>query len=123
VVSITEIVGSEGEIITISRRVMASRGPLAWMVPRDPVMPRVHRLQHIEGPGAAHFTEDDPVRPHAQCVAEQVAHRDLVLAPEFGWTRLEAAVVRQLQIELGGILDSDDSLLRIDHLPERVSGA
>ena len=28
-------------------------------------MPRIHRLQHIEGLGAAHFAEDDPVRPHA----------------------------------------------------------
>ena len=37
------------------------------------VVPRVHRLQHVEGLAGAHFADDDPVGPHPQGVAHQFA--------------------------------------------------
>jgi hypothetical protein len=41
------------------------------------VMPRVHRLQHVESFGAAHFAHDDAVWTHAQAVDDQLPHRDI----------------------------------------------
>ena len=32
----------------------------------------VHRLEHVQGLGAAYFADDDAVGPHAQAVANQV---------------------------------------------------
>ena len=42
-----------------------------------PVVPRVHRLKHVERLAAPYLADDDPIRSHAQGVPNQVAHGDL----------------------------------------------
>ena len=84
------------------------------------VVAGVHRLQHVERLGAAHLAADDPVRPHAQRVLDQVAHRDLAGALEVGRAGLEADHVRLLQLQLGRVLDRDHALGRVDQMRHRV---
>ena len=38
-----------------------------------PLVPGVHRLEHVQRLGAAALADDDPVRPHPQAVLDQVA--------------------------------------------------
>ncbi len=37
----------------------------------------VQRCQEIDHLGAPHLTDDDPVRPHPQCLTHEIAHGDL----------------------------------------------
>ena len=53
------------------------------------VVAGVHRLEHVERLGAADLADDDPVGPHAQRVAHQVADRDLALALDVRRARLQ----------------------------------
>ena len=80
----------------------------------------VERLQHVDGLGAADLADDDPVRPHAQRVAHEVADRDLALALDVGRARLERDHVRLLQAQLGVVLDGDDALAVGHRRGERV---
>ena len=41
---------------------------------------RVHRLEHVQGLGAADLADDDPVGTHAQRVPDELADADLALA-------------------------------------------
>ena len=50
----------------------------------------VHRLQHVEGFAAADFADDDPVGPHAQGVAHQVALRRLRRCLRRSWAAFPA---------------------------------
>ena len=78
-------------------------------------MAGVHRLQHVEGFGAAHLADDDAVRPHAQRVAHQVALVDLARALDVGRPRFQLDDVRLLQLQLGRVLDGDDAFAVVDH--------
>ena len=60
--------------------------------------------------GAAHLTEDDPVRPHTQGVLHQIAHGDLALAFQVRRPGLEANHVGLLQLQLRCVFDRDDTL-------------
>ena len=64
-------------------------------------MSGVHRLQHVEGLGAAALTDDDSVGSHAQRVAHEIANRHL--AHTFGVRRagFEVDDVGLLQTQLG----------------------
>lgn len=71
----------------------------------------IHRLQHVERFGAAHFAENDAVRAHAQRIAYQRALCDLALALDIGRARLEAQHMLLTQLQLGRVLDRDDALV------------
>ena len=64
--------------------------------------------------GSAHLADDDPFRPHAQAVADQIAHRDLALALEVGRPRFQAHDVRLLQLQFGRVFAGDDALVVVD---------
>src|SRR6476659_4859207 len=53
------------------------------------VMARVHGLQHVERFARTALPDDDPVRPHAQGVADELADRDGALAFDVRRARLE----------------------------------
>ncbi len=95
----------------VSRRASASRGALACTVESEPSWPGVHRLEHVQGLGAADLTDDDAIGAHAQGVAHEIANGDLALAFDVGRARLEADHVLLAQLELDGILDRDDALV------------
>ena len=50
----------------VARRVRVERAQRA-------VVARVHRLEHVQRLGAADLADDDPVRPHAERVADELA--------------------------------------------------
>ena len=78
------------------------------------VVAGVHRLEHVERLGAANLADDDPVGPHPECVANEVANAHLALAFHVRRARLERDDVPLEQPELGRVLDSDDPLVRGD---------
>ncbi len=78
-------------------------------------MAGVHRLQHVERFGGAHFADDDPVGPHPQGVPYQIALGDLALAFQAGRPGFQTHHMRLLQLQFGRVFDRDDALGRIDH--------
>ena len=110
---IARIGRSNPAIITMfSMRRIASRGVFAWTVDKRAVVASVHRLQHVEGLLAAHLTDDDAVRPHAQRVLQQVALRDRLPAVRAVIrARLQPHHVRLAQRQLGRVFDRDDALV------------
>ena len=87
----------------VARRVGVDRGQRA-------VVAGVHRLEHVERLGAADLADDDPVGPHAEGVADEVADPDLALALDVRRPRLERDDVPLQQPQLGRVLDGDDPL-------------
>ena len=85
-----------------------------------PLVTGVHRLEHVQRLGAANLADDDPVGPHAQRVADQLADPDLALALDVRRPRLEPHPVLLLQLQLGRILDRHDALVLRDRGRERV---
>ena len=83
----------------------------------------VHGQQHVERFGAAHFADDDARRPHAQCVAHQIADADLADAFDVLAAHLERNAVGQLPIQqqLGHFFDRDDAFVeRGDRGAQRI---
>ena len=74
------------------------------------IVASVHCLEHVERLGATNLADDDPIRPHAQRVADEVADRDLTVALGVGRACLEADHVLLVQLQLDSVLDSDDSV-------------
>ena len=93
-----------------SSRPSASRGVLAWIVVIEPSWPVFIACSMSKRLGAADLADDDPVGPHAQRVAHQVALGDLALALDVRRPGLQPDDVRLLQLQLGGVLDGDDPL-------------
>ena len=60
-------------------------------------MAGVHRLQHVEGFGAAHLADDDAVGTHAERVAHELALRHRTDAFDIGRARLHLHDMRLLQ--------------------------
>ena len=79
-----------------------------------------HRLEHVQRLARTTLADDDPVGPHVQRVAEQVADRDLALALEVRRPRLERDDVRLAELQLGGVLDRDDPLVLGDERRQDV---
>ncbi len=77
-----------------------------------PLVAGVHGLEHVEGLAAADLADDDSVRPHAQCVSQEVPLRDLALALDVWRAGLQPHDVLTEKLELGGILDGDHALAR-----------
>ena len=87
-----------------------------------PVMPGVHRLQHVECLGAAHLADQDAVGPHSEAVPEQLADRELALALDVGGAVLQGDDVRVVDLELRCVLDRDHPLVVRDETRDDVQG-
>ena len=74
-------------------------------------MPGIHRREHVERFRPADLADDDPIRAHAQRVADEIANQHLALALDVRRPRLEPDHVLLLQLQLGGVLDGDDPLV------------
>ena len=75
------------------------------------VVARVHRLEHVERLGAATLADDDPVGPHAERIANEVADAYLALALDVRRARLQRHDVSLLELKLRRVLDRDDPLV------------
>ncbi len=83
-------------------------------------MTGVHCLQHVERLRAAALAHDDPIRPHAQAVAHQVADGDRASSFHVLRLRLEADHVHLPQPELGRVLTRDDPLVGRDEAGQHI---
>ena len=75
------------------------------------VVARVHGLEHVQRLARTALPDDDPVGPHAQRVADELADRDLALALDVGRAGLEGDDVLLAELELGRVLDRHDPLV------------
>ncbi len=75
------------------------------------VVAGVHRLEHVEGFAATALADNNPVGPHPQGVANQVANRVLARALHVGQFRFQADHVLLMQPQFLGILDRNNPLL------------
>ena len=73
-------------------------------------MAGIHRLQHIESLGAAHFADNDAVGVHAETGANQVGNANLALPFGIPVAGFEAHQIFDVEeLKLRGILDRDDA--------------
>ena len=99
----------------VNRRVGVDRG-------HAPIVPGVHRLEHVQGGGIADLTDDDPVRAHAKAVAQKLPDGQLAPSLDVRGTELHRHEVGVTHLELGRVFDGDHPLLVRDHRPEHVQG-
>ena len=76
------------------------------------VVPGAHRLEHVDDLGAAHLADHETIGPHAQRVAQQLADRHAARTFAVRGMGLQPHDVIGLELELGGVLDRDDTLVR-----------
>src|SRR5262245_49600258 len=86
---------------------------------------RVECLQKVERLRAANLTDDDPIRPMAQCGSHQVRDRDrghrLLLAEwRLSSSRFEANEVGLLNTDLRYLFNQDNAIVRRDRLSDGV---
>ena len=86
------------------------------------VVPSVHRLQHVERFGASHLSDEDAVGAHPEAVAQQLANGQLALAFDVGGAVFEGDDVRVVDLQLGGVLDRDHTLVVRDEPRDDVQG-
>ena len=75
------------------------------------IMPRIHRLQHVECLGTATLSNNDPFRSHSQTVPHQVRCGNLTFSFNVGRACFETHNVFLLQLQFGCILDRYDPVL------------
>ena len=75
--------------------------------------------QQVDHLGAAHLADDQPVGTHPQGLPDQGAEVDGARALDVGRPPLERDDVRMVRAQLGGILDEDEPLGRIDQGEQR----
>ena len=78
------------------------------------VVAGVERGQQVDHLGAAHLADHQPVGPHPQRLPDQGAQVDRAGALDVGGPALERDDVRMVGAQLGGVLDEDEPLGRID---------
>ncbi len=100
-------------------RVIASAAPLAWRVVIDPAWPVFIAVSMSTASVSADLADDEPVRPHPQRVADEVAEGDLAPPLGGGRTALLADEVGMDGGELGDVLEDENPLLRGHELAER----
>src|SRR5262252_5103325 len=83
-------------------------------------MAGVHRLEHVKSFRTTNLTDDDPIRPHPQSIADKFALRDMANAFDVGWPGLHLHDMRLLQAKLYGIFNGDNSLGGIDMAGDRI---
>ena len=84
------------------------------------VMTGVHRLQHVERFRSPAFSDDDPVRPHAERVPHKIPGRYDALPFHVGRPRLHAGDVWLLQLEFCRVFNRDNSLFNRNVAGEHV---
>src|SRR5438477_11559840 len=72
------------------------------------LMTSIHRLEHVECLRATDLANDDPVRPHAQRISNEIANRNLPLTFDIGRARLETERVTLPEPKLRGVFDRHD---------------
>ena len=75
--------------------------------------------QQVHHLGAADLADDQPVGTHPQGLPDQGAEVDGPLALDVGRPPLESDDVRMVRAQLGGVLDEDEPLGRIDEGEQR----
>src|SRR5262245_2429083 len=92
----------------------ANKG-IAWTVGVDgrhgALVARGHRLQHVEGFLAPNLADDDAIGPHSERVLYEFALTDLATPLDARRPGFEPADVRLLELQLGCVLDGDQTLL------------
>ena len=68
-----------------------------------PVVPRVHRLEHVQRLTAADLADDDPVGSHPEGVAHELADGHPPTSLDVGRARLERDDVGAVQPELRSV--------------------
>jgi hypothetical protein len=81
----------------------------------------VENLKQIEHLGAATLSENQAIGPHPERLLEQGAQRDLAASVGVGGPADEAEKMGMAGRKLGGVLESDDSLMRGDGR-EKIGG-
>lgn len=105
--------GSERKLCAAEHHGFKARQHILWRIcvsgGERAVMSGVHRLQHIQSLCAAHLSDDDPVRVHAETCADQVRYGDGALALCVGTSRLQThQIFDVLELKLGGILNGNN---------------
>src|SRR3990172_5990346 len=72
------------------------------------VVPRVHRLQHVQRLASPNLPDDDPVGPHPKGIPDEIPLRHGSLPFDIGGAGLEPHDVLLLEDQLRRILDGDD---------------
>ena len=83
-------------------------------------MARVHGLEHVQRLATTALADDDPLRAHTERVDDEALNRDLALAVDVLGSGLQATDVLLVQLQLGGVLDGDDSVLDGDEARQDV---
>src|SRR5256885_16742011 len=81
--------------------------------PRSTLFPytTLFRSQHVEGFGAPDLADDQTVRPHTERRDDEIAERYLRRPIAANRVGLQPRDVSLSKLELGGVLDGDDSLV------------
>ncbi|SGO80449.1 Uncharacterised protein [Mycobacterium tuberculosis] len=74
-------------------------------------MPGVHGLQHIEGLGSPHFTDNDSVRAHPKGISDQLPNVDLPFSFHVGGAGFHPSHMAVGNAELSHIFNGDDPLI------------
>ena len=104
----------------VSSRRSMSRGVFACPGRDGAVVPRVHRLEHVERLAAAAFSDDDAVRAHPQGIADEIAYGDGAAPLDVGRPGFQPDHVRLLKADFGRVLYGDDPLLLGDEAGQGV---
>ena len=84
-------------------------------------MPGIHRLDHIDRLRPPDFSDNDPVRPHPKACLDQVPDADRPAPLHICVSRLHLHEVRNVtDLQLGGVLDRDHSLPRINAVRQDI---
>ncbi len=84
------------------------------------LVPRVHRLEHVEGLASADLPHDDPIRAHAKRVATRSRTVTSPRPSTFGGPRLKRHDVWLREAQLGRVLDRDEALVLGDEAAQHT---
>ena len=104
----------------VSSRDRLSRGVFACTVVIEPSWPVFMACSMSRAAPSRDLTDDDPVRPHTEAVADELADGDRAATLDVRRARLESKHVLLVELELSGILDGDDALVLRDEGAEDV---
>ena len=83
-------------------------------------MAGVHRLEHVEGFGAANLAYDDAIWAHTEGIADKLSLSDLADTFNIGRTGFQLHDMRLLQPQFDGVFDCDDPFAAVYMARHRV---
>ena len=86
---------------------------------RAAVVAGVERREQIDHFGAPDLADDDAVRPHPQCLPDELAHRNFADAFDVGASRDQPDQMRMRRRQFRGVLDAHDPLVGRDRVQHR----